>query len=79
MLSGRPVPDACHEDTKGPASALESIWPSRFHWGEAVGPHPWLGSPVVPFTLFFGSGFPYRVIGTNQKKGALVIIWSLIE
>ena len=28
-----------------------------------------LGSPVVPFTLFWGSGFPYKV--TNPKKGAL--------
>ena len=26
-----------------------------------------LGSPVVPFSLFFGSRFPYKV--TNPKKG----------
>ena len=34
-----------------------------------------LGSPVVPFTLFFGSGFPYKI--PNPKKGALIIIWLL--
>ena len=35
-----------------------------------------LGSPVVPFTLFFASGCPYKM--TNPKKGALVImIWLL--
>ena len=34
-----------------------------------------LGIPVVPFTLFFGSGFPYEV--ASQKKGALVVIWLL--
>ena len=33
----------------------------------------YLGSPVVPFTLFFGYGFPYKV--TNPKKGALIIRW----
>ena len=26
-----------------------------------------LGSPVAPFTLFIGYGFPYKV--TNRKRG----------
>ena len=34
-----------------------------------------LGSPLVPFTLFFGYGSPYKV--TNPKKGALIKIWLL--
>ena len=34
-----------------------------------------LGSPVVPFTLFWGSRFPYKV--TNPKRGALIRIWLL--
>ena len=36
-------------------------------------PYDALGSPVVPFTLFFGYGFPYKI--TNPKKGALIVIW----
>ena len=34
-----------------------------------------LGSPVVPITLFLGSGVPY--IRTNPKKGALITTWLL--
>ena len=34
-----------------------------------------LGSPVVPFLLLLGSGFPCKV--TNPQKGALIVIWLL--
>ena len=34
-----------------------------------------VGSPVVPFTLCFGDGFPYNI--TNPNKGALIVIWLL--
>ena len=30
---------------------------------------------MVPFTLFFVYGFPYKI--ANPKKGALIIIWLL--
>ena len=43
---------------------------ARSHWDHII-----LGSPVVPFTLFVGSGFLFQV--TNQKQCALIIIWLL--
>ena len=38
------------------------------------GPSKSLGRPVVPFSFFFGSRFPYI---SQPKKGALMIIWFL--
>ena len=34
-----------------------------------------LGSPVVPFALFVGSSFSYKV--ANPKQGALIMTWLL--
>ena len=35
----------------------------------------YLGTPVVPFFPFLGSGFPYIIY--QQKKGTLIVIWLL--